>query len=124
MRNLPPADVFQLADVSYEAQPLGLTTLFLLDSPASGGDTIFSDQREAYNRLSPAVQVFLEGLDAVRLSDPRFDFDLTADLNAHISRCRFTLASSRSRARRLAPTVATSVASQFSTPTQLSAAIQ
>jgi alpha-ketoglutarate-dependent taurine dioxygenase len=56
------------ADVSYEAQPLGLTTLFLLDSPTSGGDTIFSDQREAYARLSPPVQAFLDGLDAVRPS--------------------------------------------------------
>lgn len=81
--------------MTYEKQPLGLTTLFLLDSPESGGDTIFAEyvlpsvdlrapslyidihfsvyfatcsMREAYNRLSKPMQEFLEGLDAVSVS--------------------------------------------------------
>jgi sulfonate dioxygenase len=48
--------------VSYEEQPPGLTTLFLLDKPNTGGDTLFASQVELYNRLSPEFQKRLEGL--------------------------------------------------------------
>lgn len=50
------------SDVTYEKQPPGLTALFLYDSPASGGDTAFLDQRGAYNRLSPSYKGYLETL--------------------------------------------------------------
>ncbi|BGO91592.1 hypothetical protein NBRC10512_008039 [Rhodotorula toruloides] len=50
------------SDVSYELQPPGLTALFLFDTPASGGDTLFFDQVEAYNRLSPSFRAYLETL--------------------------------------------------------------
>jgi len=33
------------SDVTYELQPPGLTTLFLYDTPESGGDTLYIDQR-------------------------------------------------------------------------------
>ncbi|WOO85349.1 Alpha-ketoglutarate-dependent sulfonate dioxygenase [Vanrija pseudolonga] len=53
------------SDVSYEKQPPGLTALFLYDSPPSGGDTLYLDQREAYNRLSPSFAAYLETLEVV-----------------------------------------------------------
>jgi sulfonate dioxygenase len=53
------------ADVSYEAQPPGTTFLYVLDIPETGGDTLFSNAVEAYNRLSPALQERLHGLKAV-----------------------------------------------------------
>ncbi|CEQ39494.1 SPOSA6832_01034, partial [Sporobolomyces salmonicolor] len=53
------------SDVTYELQPPGLTTLFLYETPESGGDTLFVDQREAYNRLSPSFRAYLETLRVV-----------------------------------------------------------
>ncbi|GAA6038161.1 hypothetical protein JCM8097_005771 [Rhodosporidiobolus ruineniae] len=53
------------SDVSYELQPPGLTTLFLYSTPPSGGDTLFIDTAEAYNRLSPSFREYLETLEAV-----------------------------------------------------------
>lgn len=56
------------SDVSYEEQPPGTTFLYNLDIPQTGGDTIFSDQVEAYKRLSPGFQQRLHGLKAVHSS--------------------------------------------------------
>lgn len=53
------------SDVSYEIQPPGVTSLFLIEFPESGGDTLYADMREAYNRLSKPMQEFVEGLSAV-----------------------------------------------------------
>ncbi|GAA5877481.1 hypothetical protein JCM1840_003863 [Sporobolomyces johnsonii] len=53
------------SDVTYEEQPPGLTVLFLYDSPASGGDTGYADQRGAYNHLSPGFRAYLETLQVV-----------------------------------------------------------
>lgn len=50
------------SDVSYEQQPPGTTFLYILDGPKSGGDTIFANMAEAYNRLSPEFQKRLHGL--------------------------------------------------------------
>ncbi|CAK7273522.1 hypothetical protein SEPCBS119000_005699 [Sporothrix epigloea] len=52
------------SDVSYELQPPGTTFLYILDKPETGGDTLFTDAVEAYNRLSPALQQRLHGLQA------------------------------------------------------------
>ncbi|KAK4188453.1 hypothetical protein QBC35DRAFT_195743 [Podospora australis] len=52
------------SDVSYEAQPPGTTFLYIFDKPETGGDTIFVDAVEAYNRLSPLFQERLHGLKA------------------------------------------------------------
>lgn len=51
--------------MTYELQPPGLTTLFLYDSPSTGGDTGYVDQRGAYNHLSPSFRAYLETLSAV-----------------------------------------------------------
>lgn len=53
------------SDVTYEKQPPGTTFLAILDGPPSGGDTVFSDTEEAYNRLSPEFQKRLHGLRAL-----------------------------------------------------------
>ena len=52
------------SDVSYEVQPPGTTFLYILDVPETGGDTLFANQVEAYNRLSPGFQERLHGLKA------------------------------------------------------------
>jgi sulfonate dioxygenase len=56
--------------VTYEINPPSTTFLYILDLPtvdgvASGGDTLFHSQVQAYNRLSPDFQRFLETLSAV-----------------------------------------------------------
>lgn len=53
------------SDVSYEQQPPGTTFLYILDKPETGGDTLFVNAVEAYNRLSPLFQERLHGLQAV-----------------------------------------------------------
>ncbi|KAK9323175.1 hypothetical protein V1517DRAFT_321279 [Lipomyces orientalis] len=50
------------SDVTYEKQPPGTTFLSILDGPESGGDTIFADTQEAYNRLSEPFRQRLHGL--------------------------------------------------------------
>ena len=53
------------SDVTYEKQPPGTTFLYILDGPNSGGDTLFANQAEAYNRLSPEFKKRLHGLTAL-----------------------------------------------------------
>ncbi|KAK6204636.1 oxidoreductase activity protein [Scheffersomyces amazonensis] len=53
------------SDVSYELQPPGTTFFTVVEGPEAGGDTLFADTVEAYNRLSPAFQKRLEGLHAL-----------------------------------------------------------
>ncbi|KAI9708652.1 MAG: hypothetical protein M1820_003870 [Bogoriella megaspora] len=55
-------------DVSFEAQPPGTTFLYVLDGPKAGGDTLFANMVEAYNRLSPEFQKRLHGLKATHSS--------------------------------------------------------
>jgi len=62
------------SDVTYEINPPSTTFLFRVDLPtqdgvATGGDTLFLSQVEAYNRLSPAFQSFLSTLSAVHSGD-------------------------------------------------------
>ncbi|KAH6917447.1 hypothetical protein BKA70DRAFT_334979 [Coprinopsis sp. MPI-PUGE-AT-0042] len=53
------------SDVSYELQPPGLTTFFLLSAPASGGDTLFTSQVSALKKFSPQFVAWLKTLKAV-----------------------------------------------------------
>jgi len=53
------------SDVTYEAQPPGTTFLYIFDGPEEGGDTLFTNQAEAYNRLSEPLKERLHGLKAV-----------------------------------------------------------
>ena len=52
-------------DIIVEEQPAGLTLMYILDLPEAGGDTVFADQVQAYNRLSPGFQQRLHGLRVV-----------------------------------------------------------
>ena len=53
------------SDLSYEVQPPGTTIMYMLEGPEAGGDTIFSDQVAAYNRLSATFRQRLHGLSAL-----------------------------------------------------------
>jgi len=68
--------VFFHSDVSYELQPPGTTFFTVLESPESGGDTLFADTVEAYNRLSPEFQKRLEGLHVLHSSKEQADSSL------------------------------------------------
>ncbi|AQZ15253.1 hypothetical protein BZL39_P02850 [Zygosaccharomyces parabailii] len=53
------------SDVSYELQPPSYTFLSILEAPESGGDTLFADSVEAYERLSPTFKKFVGGLHVI-----------------------------------------------------------
>ncbi|TFK57625.1 TauD-domain-containing protein [Heliocybe sulcata] len=53
------------SDVSYELQPPGLTTFFLLAQPSTGGDTLFTSQVSLLRTFSPQFRAFLKTLSAV-----------------------------------------------------------
>lgn len=65
------------SDVSYELQPPGTTFFFVLEGPESGGDTLFADTVEAYNRLSPRLKDLLEGLHVLHSSEEQANFSRT-----------------------------------------------
>ncbi|KAJ6561115.1 hypothetical protein DFH09DRAFT_1083091 [Mycena vulgaris] len=52
------------SDFSFELQPPGLTTFFLLSQPKTGGDTLYSSQVRNLQSLSPVMQDFLRTLKA------------------------------------------------------------
>lgn len=62
------------SDVSYELQPPGLTTFFLLAQPTTGGDTLFTSQVSALRRLSPQFVSFLKTLKAVHSGVEQAEF--------------------------------------------------
>jgi sulfonate dioxygenase len=62
------------SDVSYEQQPPGLTTLFLLAQPETGGDTVFLSQAAVLRKLSPPFIEFLRTLKAVHSGVAQADF--------------------------------------------------
>ena len=51
-------------DGSVEIQPPGLVFLYMLECPATGGDTVFTDMVTAYEKLSSRFQKRLQGLEA------------------------------------------------------------
>lgn len=52
------------ADITFEAVPSDYAMLKIHTLPPTGGDTLWASGYEIYDRLSPAMQVFLEGLTA------------------------------------------------------------
>ncbi|EAZ63022.1 oxidoreductase activity [Scheffersomyces stipitis CBS 6054] len=62
------------SDVTYELQPPGTTFLAVVEGPESGGDTLFADTVEAYNRLSPEFQKRLEGLHVLHSAVEQANF--------------------------------------------------
>ena len=67
------------SDVTYEQQPPGTTFLYILDGPATGGDTVFVNQAVAYKRLSPAFRQLLHGLKAVHSAREQAQSSLNHD---------------------------------------------
>ncbi|KAI1873926.1 uncharacterized protein JN550_003195 [Neoarthrinium moseri] len=61
------------SDVSYEHQPPGITILTLLAVPSTGGDTGWTSQVAAYERLSKPIKLLLEGLRAEHSGFPQAD---------------------------------------------------
>lgn len=53
------------SDISFEEYPASFSFFVALESPDTGGDTVFLDTREAYKRLSPVFQKFFETLTVV-----------------------------------------------------------
>ncbi|ORX46129.1 TauD-domain-containing protein [Hesseltinella vesiculosa] len=68
-QNSQPAASTLHSDITFEKQPAGITFLKLELVPKTGGDTIWYSAYEAYDRLSPALQRFLEGLRATHQGD-------------------------------------------------------
>ncbi|EMD41573.1 hypothetical protein CERSUDRAFT_110123 [Gelatoporia subvermispora B] len=62
------------SDVSYELQPPGTTTFFLLSQPTTGGDTGFTSQVAALKKLSPQFVAFLKTLKAVHSGYEQADY--------------------------------------------------
>lgn len=62
------------SDVSYELQPPATTFFTVLEGPESGGDTLFADTEEAYNRLSDAFKARLDGLHVLHTSTDQAKF--------------------------------------------------
>jgi sulfonate dioxygenase len=62
------------SDVSYELQPPGLTTFFLLAQPTTGGDTLFTSQVANLKTLSPTFVTFLRTLKAVHSGVEQAEF--------------------------------------------------
>ena len=61
------------SDISFEPVPSDYALLKIHTLPPTGGDTLWASGYEIYDRLSPAMQVFLEGLTAAH--DARFFLD-------------------------------------------------
>ncbi|KAI5967027.1 uncharacterized protein KGF55_000437 [Candida pseudojiufengensis] len=59
------------SDVSYELNPTGISLLSVTNNPKAGGDTVFADAREAYNRLSPLFREKLEDVYALHTAVPQ-----------------------------------------------------
>ncbi|KXN92731.1 Alpha-ketoglutarate-dependent sulfonate dioxygenase, partial [Leucoagaricus sp. SymC.cos] len=74
------------SDVSYELQPSGLTTFFLLSSPETGGDTLFTSQVSTLRRLSPQFIAFLSTLKAVHSGIEQGDFSRSGRRGATVRR--------------------------------------
>lgn len=64
------------SDVSYENQSPGITALVMLQT-GGGGDTQFVDTIEAYERLSPTLQKYLDGLHALHSSNKQIQGSLS-----------------------------------------------
>lgn len=57
------------SDTSYlEVPPMG-TMLYALEVPPQGGDTLFANQVQAYERLSDGLKALLDGLTGINVSD-------------------------------------------------------
>ncbi|WVQ73326.1 hypothetical protein IAR50_002894 [Cryptococcus sp. DSM 104548] len=61
------------SDITFEPIPSDYATLQLRTLPSTGGDTLWASAYEAYDRLSPSYQRFLEGLTATHVGQGFID---------------------------------------------------
>jgi taurine dioxygenase len=52
-------------DLSYTLRPAKATSVYCMEKPSVGGDTMFANMYAAYETLSPRMQAFLDGLEGV-----------------------------------------------------------
>ncbi|KAL7422105.1 hypothetical protein Q5752_002748 [Cryptotrichosporon argae] len=69
----PIGEVLWHSDVTFEPVPSDYATLQIRTFPKVGGDTVWASAYEAYDRLSPAYQRFLEGLTATHIGSQFHD---------------------------------------------------
>lgn len=63
----------QHSDITFEPVPSDYASLQIRTLPPVGGDTLWASAYEAYDRLSPAYQTFLEGLTATHIGQGFID---------------------------------------------------
>ena len=71
------------SDYSYLEIPARATTLFSIQVPKVGGDTLFSDQVSAYADLPEAMRKRIDGLVAIHHYGNRDDMDLASRTKAY-----------------------------------------
>ncbi|KAI0321349.1 hypothetical protein OF83DRAFT_1099931 [Amylostereum chailletii] len=74
------------SDVSYELQPPGLTTFFILARPSTGGDTLFTSQVSTLKKLSPQFVALLRTLKAVHSGVEQAEFSRKGNRGAIVRR--------------------------------------
>ena len=52
-------------DLSYTLRPAKGTTVYCMEKPSVGGDTMFANMYLAYETLSPKMRAFLDGLEGI-----------------------------------------------------------
>src|SRR3954468_1940795 len=72
---LADAGTYFHTDYSYLEMPARATTLYSLQVPKVGGDTLFADQYAAYDDLSSSMKTTIEGLIALHHYGNRNDVD-------------------------------------------------
>jgi len=53
------------SDLSYTLRPAKGTSVYCMEKPSVGGDTMFANMYLAYETLSPKMRAFLDGLEAI-----------------------------------------------------------
>ncbi|TFK99627.1 taurine catabolism dioxygenase [Pterulicium gracile] len=74
------------ADITFENVPSDYTMLKMHTVPRIGGDTLWASGYEAYDRLSPAMKRFLEGLTAVHDGSFFLDYAKSSGIKVQESR--------------------------------------
>lgn len=78
------------SDISFEEYPASFSIFVALEAPPSGGDTVFIDLREAYNRLSPTLQKFFETLTVVHSNLYQHKFALIVNQPAKVKEVSYS----------------------------------
>ena len=92
------------SDLTFLQQPPLGTLLYALDTPRFGGDTVFANQRLAYDALSGAMRGMLQGLRAVHSAERQYS-DAGISVKRNTSGSMTLHASERAAARAVHPVV-------------------